>query len=126
MATVKFSQKDYFKAIKATLTGEESEYNFSIEEMAEFIDGRLAQLNKKSSTRKTKTPEENEGIQDALREVLANGERLTVSEMQKRNEVLAGFSNQKVTAMLKTLIANGEVAKDKDKKSTVFFAVSEG
>lgn len=124
MATVKFSQKDYFKAIKATLIGEESEYNFSIEEMAEFIDGRLAQLNKKSSTRKTKTPEENEGIQNALRKVLANGERLTVSEMQKRDEVLAGFSNQKVTAMLKTLIASGEVAKDKDKKSTVFFTVA--
>ena len=51
-------------------------------------------------------------------ETVTNG--MTVSEMQKASEMLAGYSNQKISAILRKMIDSGEVVKTVDKKKSYF------
>lgn len=51
-------------------------------------------------------------------ETVING--MTVSEMQKASEMLAGYSNQKISAILRKMIDNGTVVKTVDKKKSYF------
>ena len=45
---------------------------------------------------------------------------VTITELQKESETLAEYSNQKLSAMLKKLVDNGEVTKIVDKKKSFF------
>lgn len=118
MADVKVTQRDMFNEIIALAESADRE------DIVEFAKGRIAQLDKKSSNRKnSKKSEENEGYIALVADVLAGGERLTVSEIMKRDATLGTLSNQKISALLRMMIADGGYAKDKDKKSTVFFKV---
>ena len=51
-------------------------------------------------------------------ETVTNG--MTVSEMQKASEMLAGYSNQKITAILRKMIERETVVKTVDKKKSYF------
>ena len=51
-------------------------------------------------------------------ETVTNG--MTVSEMQKASETLAGYSNQKISAILRKMIDNGTIVKTIDKKKSYF------
>lgn len=123
MATVKTTQRDYFEAIKAMLNGDE--ISFSNEELIDFIDGRLAVLNKKSANRKTKVNEADEALKDAAMAVLANGEKMTVSAIMQADDTLGAESNQKISAILRKLITEDKVVREKDKKTTLFYAVAQ-
>ena len=119
MAVVKVTQKDMFNGLIAMLNGEETD--FTNEEFVEFLKGRIAVLEKKSSNRKTKVSEEDEELKAAAIDALtAIGEPATVSALMKANERLGAVSNQKVSAILRKLMADGLVIRDKDKKSTIF------
>ena len=122
--TTKATQRDYFNALIKFFEGE-GDATFSNEEYVEFFRGRLAVLDKKSASRKTKVNEEDETLKAAIMDVLSSGDRMTVSAIMAKSDAFAGLSNQKVSALLRKLIADGVVDKDKDKKSTVFFAVGE-
>ena len=127
MADVKFSQKVMFTAIIDVLNGDTPEIKVTNDEMIEFLEGRISQLEKKASSKKAKENPENDSIKMAILDTLAElGKPSTVSALQKADDTLAGYSNQKVTAMLRKLIDEGKVVKDKDKKSTVFALVGEG
>lgn len=121
MADVKVTQREYFAGIVAVLNGEESK--FSNEELINFIEGRVAQLDRKASNKKAKTNEADVTLVEAITDVLADGSRKTVTEMQKADAALAEVSNQKVTAVLRKMQADGLVDKVKDKKNTLYFAV---
>lgn len=119
MATVKTTQRDYFNGLIAYLNGEDT--NFTNEEFVEFLKGRVAVLDKKSANRKTKANEGDEELKAAALETLATiGKPSTVTTLMKANERLGVESNQKISAILRKLIAEGKVTKDKDKKSTIF------
>lgn len=51
-------------------------------------------------------------------ETVTNG--MTVSEMQKASEMLAGYSNQKISAILRKMVDSGAVVKTIDKKKSYF------
>ena len=51
-------------------------------------------------------------------ETVTNG--MTVSEMQKASEMLAGYSNQKISAILRKMVESGMVVKTVDKKKSYF------
>lgn len=51
-------------------------------------------------------------------ETVTNG--MTVSEMQKASEMLAGYSNQKISAILRKMVDSGAVVKTVDKKKSYF------
>ena len=91
--------------------------------MVDFIDHELELLAKKSANKKpTKTQEENEGLKVEILNVLTN-EGATVTEVQSKSEVLGGLSNQRVSALLRQLIADGKVIKTVDKKKSYFSLV---
>ena len=51
-------------------------------------------------------------------ETVTNG--MTVSEMQKASEMLAGYSNQKISAILRKMVDGGTIVKTVDKKKSYF------
>ena len=88
--------------------------------MVDFIDHELELLAKKSANKKpTKTQEENEGIKAEILGVLTN-EGMTVTEIQSKSETLGGLSNQRVSALLRQLVADNKVVKVIDKKKSYF------
>ena len=92
--------------------------------MVAFIDHELELLAKKAGNKKpTKTQEENEGIKAEILDNLTN-EGVTVTELQAKSEVLGNLSNQRVSALLRQLVADGAVVKTVDKKRS-YFALAE-
>lgn len=118
MADTKMTQKDFFNEIIAL--AEENDRD----DIVEFAKGRIAQLEKKSSGRKNSAKnEENEALKAKIAEVLADGEKKTVTEIMKADPELGALSNQKVSALLRLMKDDGVVDKVKDKKATLFFTV---
>ena len=91
-------------------------------ELVEFIDGRLEVLeSKKANAKLTETQKENVVLKDLIVEILkANGDKMTITEMQNADEKLATLKNQKISALLKQLVDTKAVAKVTDKKKSYF------
>lgn len=119
----KRTQRDYFNALKNLVNGNGTEYNgvvYELDELNEFIDGRLAQLDKKSASKKvTEAQEANEALKEVVLNVLTT-EGATVTDIMGRDEALKGLSNQKVSAILRMLKDEGKVVKDVNGKKSVF------
>ena len=114
----KTTQKEYFNGLIAFVKGEET--SFTAEDFVEFLEGRIAQLDKKSTSKKpTKEQEANEGLKVTILETLTN-EGVTVSDLMAKSEVLGDLSNQKVSALLRMLVADGKVEKYADGKKSLF------
>lgn len=123
MAEVKITQKTMFNAVIDFLKGEDTD--FSTDEMIEFLEGRIAVLDKKSANRKTKVNEEDEELKSLTLEALTILDTpSTVTDIMKEVDFPDGTSNQKVSAILRKLIAEGKVEREKDKKSTLFSLVA--
>ena len=109
------------KKTKREFFGEIREIVKDNTELVAFIDHELELLDKKTSAKSTKVNTEQvelmEKIVSALNEI---GRSVTISELQKENAEMAEYSNQKLSAMLKKLVDNGEVTKVVDKKKSYF------
>ena len=109
----KKTKRDLFLEVREVVAGNE--------ELVAFVDHELELLNKKASTKSTKVNEEQvalmEKIVNALNEI---GRSVTITELQKENAEMAGYSNQKLSAMLKKLVDNKQVTKMVDKKKSYF------
>ena len=94
-------------------------------EIVEFCNAEIALIDKhKASKKPTKTQVENEGLMDAIREVLAGAEApMTISEIIAADEKLNALSVQRMSALLKKMVDGNEVAKTYDKKKA-FFALA--
>ena len=96
-------------------------------EVAEKLTAMIASLEKRSSstTRKPTTKQtENAGLRDAIYGYLLNsGAKVTCTELTKSLEVLDGMNNQRVSALLRPLVADGLVLKDTVKGKSVFYAL---
>ena len=97
------------------------------EEVKERLVALKATLAKKYGNKKpTKTQVANEGLKDKIVEVLVTADKgLTVTEILSKGAFGADVTNQKVTALLRQLIADGKVVKEADKKKSYFKAVAE-
>ena len=100
---------------------------FNLPEVAEKLSGMAEKLAEKRSTPSKADKEksaEHKAIADEIVLVLSTEETvtngMTVSEMQKASEMLAGYSNQKISAILRKMIDNGTVVKTVDKKKSYF------
>ena len=114
----KLTQRDFFTNAINVFNGEVSA--IPADTMVEFFKSRLELLDKKSANKKpTKTQEENEGLKVEILNVLTN-EGATVTEVQSKSIVLGDLSNQRVSALLRQLIADGKVVKTVDKKKSYF------
>ena len=89
-----------------------------------YLKNELSLLDKKASNKKaTKIQKQNVGIKSTILEVLATMSG-TVTEIQSASVELSELSNQKISALLKQLCANGEVVKTTDKKKSIFSLAS--
>ena len=114
----KMTQRDYFNEIIALATANDRS------DLVDFAKGRIAVLDKKATNKKpTKTQEENEAIKAEILAVLTD-KGMTVTEIQTMSDVLKNLSNQRVSALLRQLIADGAVVKSVDKKKS-YFALAE-
>ena len=86
-----------------------------------YLENELALLDKKAQNKKaTKTQEQNVGIKATILKVLATIGSGTVADIQNGNEELSAVSNQKVSALVRQLVENGDVVKTTDKKKSIF------
>lgn len=116
----KMTQKDYFNEIKVL-----AEAN-GRDDLVKFAEERIEALNKKAANKKaTKTQEENVGLKAEIKNVLeAAGEKMTVTEIQAKSDILGDLSNQRVSALLRQMKEDGIVDKVIDKKKSYFFLVT--
>lgn len=114
MENKKMTKKEYFGVLR--------ELVLDNAELVAFIDREIELLNKKSASgSQTKTQKENETIKEIIMKEMATFETaLTITEMQAQSEILAGYSNQKISALLKQLVESGAVVKTIDKKKSCF------
>ena len=94
--------------------------------LAEFITHELELLAKKNSAEKKPTAAQvaNEGVKSVILEVLvANRNKMTISEMQKANAELGEMSNQRISALIRQLITDGKVERFEEKRKAYFKAV---
>ena len=86
-----------------------------------YLKNELALIETKAANKKsTKTQEENKGIKSVILATLASIGSGTITDIQNANSDLAELSNQKVSALVRQLVATGEVVKNTDKKKSIF------
>lgn len=90
-------------------------------DVREKVEKMKAQFEKKNSAEKkpTATQVANEGIKAVILETLAD-KSMTITEIQKANSELAELSNQKISALLKQMIADGSVKREEIKRKAYF------
>lgn len=92
-------------------------------EMVAFIEHELELLAKKNSADKKPTAQQtaNEGIKEVILDVLGkDGGMMTVTDIQKSTAELADLSNQRISALLRQLVADGYVERVEDKRKAYF------
>jgi hypothetical protein len=118
----KMTKREYFTILKAMI--EQSDMD-NKEGAIAFIDHEVELLNKKSAkSGETKTQKENAEILVKIKAALVEvGKPVTITELQGASAEMAQYSNQKLSALLKKLVDNGEVVKTTEKKKSYFSAV---
>ena len=107
-----------FDEVIKAVQGEDSV--MSVEEIVDFLTDRKDKAVKKAGTRKpTANQKENEGIKGIILDNLT-AEGQTVSELMAGTPDLAGYSNQRLSALLRQLVLDGSVVKTVDKKKSYF------
>lgn len=119
--TVKVTKRDMFNTIIAECASNAAIVEFCQHEI-ELLDKKSA----KGSGKLSKTQAENVELKGTILKVLREygGEGRTISDLIKENaDVLGGYTNQKLSALMRQLIADGLVEKSVDKKKSYFSAV---
>ena len=113
--SAKKTQREMFNEI---LNG----YGLSAEHKA-FLEGRIAQLDKKSASKSDKptaTQKANAELKDKILAEMAEGKAYTISEMLKALPSCAELSNQKVSAVMKQMVEANLVVRTEDKRKAYF------
>ena len=116
-----------FEDIKALLTGQPVSYGTSIEDAMNFIDYEMNLLTKKNSSeskKPTKIQQENEGYKALILEFLAtlpdDKDGATCTEIIKGVAEFEGFSTQKISPLVRQLMAADKVIKTEIKGKSLF------
>jgi hypothetical protein len=115
----KLTKKDNFTEIRNILARE------GYAEYAAVMDHELDLLAKKNASgtgKMTATQVANEGIKSDILEGMANepNRMFTVSEMQKVIPCCSELSNQRISALLRQLVAEGKVERTEEKRKAYF------
>lgn len=110
-----------------SFTEGENRLEVSKAEAMDKLTKMMEQLDKKASAEKkpTKNQLEADALADALYdEMLAEGGKMTVSDMLAKFDCVKGMSNQKVSAIVRKLKDAGRVVKDVEGRKSLFSAVA--
>ena len=109
----KMTKKEMFAMIMEEVKGNA--------EMVAFLEHEIELLNKKKGSANSKKAEEHKAVMDLIYETLKGfGRPVRTEELRLANVELSKYTNQKVSAMLKKLVDNGEVTKTVEKKVSYF------
>ena len=111
--TKKMNKREMFEQIKSHLAGPA--------EIA-FVAHELELLAKKNAGEKTATAQQvaNDGIKTAIADGMTANRLYTVTELIKEIPECAELTNQRVSALLRQMIADGTVSKTVDKRKSYF------
>lgn len=95
--------------------------------LVEFIDHELELLAKKNSADKKPTAQQtaNDGIKAEILEGMAEGKLYTITDLIKEIPACADLTNQRVSALIRQLMANGSVERVEEKRKAYFRKVTE-
>lgn len=93
-------------------------------ELVEFIEGRIAQLDKKNSAERKPTAKqtENEGYKTAILGWMEQGQSYAMADIHKGVPAIVdgGISANRVTAILTQLVTDGKIVRTTDKRKSVY------
>lgn len=125
--TARITKAMRFEDVKALLNGQPVTYGTSIEDAINFIDYEMNLLTKKNSgesKKPTKTKQENEGYKALILDFLAtlpdNKDGATCTEIIKGVAKFEGFSTQKISPLVRQLMAADKVIKTEIKGKALF------
>ena len=114
----KVTIRGQFEAVKAVLLANGEN------ELAEFIDGRIAQTVKKNSTERKPTAKqiENDGFKSDILGWMENGVVYAAADILKGvpSIVASGMSVNRVSALMTQLVDGGQVVKTVDKRKNFY------
>ena len=112
--TKKMTKADFFKQILANYNLTENEQN--------FINHELELLAKKNSAEKKPTAVQvaNDGIKTDILDGMVEGTLYTITDLIKTIPALADLTNQRVSALIRQLIADGKVERIEEKRKAYF------
>lgn len=112
--TKKMTKADFFKQILAN-------YNLTEDEQ-DFINHELELLAKKNSAEKKPTAVQvaNDGIKTDILDGMVEGTLYTITDLIKTIPALADLTNQRVSALIRQLIADGKVERIEEKRKAYF------
>ena len=127
----KMTKKDYFNAVLDlidTMSATDPTETFgkrkvTAPDMRTFIEHEMELLNKKNTTRSnkpTKGQVENANLAEKVLENMEIGKSYTVSEIQTNVVELAKLSNQRATAVVRSLVRTGAVIRNEVKGKAYF------
>jgi predicted transcriptional regulator len=90
--------------------------------LVEFIDHELELLAKKNSSEKKPTAQQtaNENLKVAILDGMADGRLYTITELLKEIPECADLTNQRVSAVIRQMIASNLVERIEDKRKAYF------
>lgn len=115
-----------FEDIKAMLNGQPVTYGTTTEDAVDFIEHEIELLAKKNAgdKKQTKTQQENEGYKALILEFLATlsdtSAGVTCTEIIKGVAEFEGFSTQKISPLVRQLMAADKVTKTEVKGKALF------
>ena len=117
MTNTKMTKREYLVNLLDVVKETEHEIEFK-----DFLEHEIELLdNKKKNSKPTKTQAENEKLMLQIIEAMATfTEPLTITEMQKKHNTFSELSNQKISSLMKKLIAENKVVRTVDKKKAYF------
>lgn len=109
MSTKKMTKREMFEQIKTKLSD-------SVE--IAFIDHEIELLAKKNGPNKTLSPHQRENLayRDVILDFLSDGSRYTVTDMVKKCDGLADLNSQRVSAILRQMLDDGQVTRIEEKR----------
>ncbi len=114
--TAKKAMKTYYNELLALSQVQENE------ELVQFINGRIAQIEKKAGSSSTKNQEQkvNEELRAKILDTMEEGKKYTITDLQKTFDFLAELTNQKVSSLMKGLKEANEVERVVEKRKAYF------
>ena len=114
MANKKMTKRDYFEQIKA-------KYALTADEI-KFIEHEIELLEKKNSADKKPTAQQlaNASTKDSILEAMEDGKLYTITDLIKVVPACADMTNQRVSALVRQMLADGAVIRIEDKRKAYF------
>ncbi len=114
--TKKLTKRDHFNSLLAI----EDVKNNPV--LVEFIEHELDLLAKKNSAEKKPTAVQvaNDGIKTAILDGMVEGTLYTITDLIKTIPALADLTNQRVSALVRQLIADGQIERIEEKRKAYF------